>query len=500
MSRGAGILLHVSSLEGPHGIGDLGAGARRFADWLSAAGQTWWQFLPTNPIGTGNSPYSGASAFAGEPLTISLVDLVDEGLLEPREVPSSIATEQVDYEAAKHVRERALRLAFTRFRVGREYERFERDSVSWLDDYALFEALRRADPRPWTQWPAAVAKRAPEALAAARTEHAREIAYAKFVQFVFAQQWARLRSYCRAQGIRLIGDIPIFVAHASADVWANQHYFTLDDDGQPTHVAGVPPDYFSESGQRWGNPHYRWKRLAADGYRWWIDRFKTLLERFDLVRIDHFIGFVRYWAIPAHEATAVNGRYLRGPRAALFEAARDALGGLPFIAEDLGAVTPAVRALRDQFELPGMRVFQFGFGDDVQAAEFRPHRYPPRSIAYTGTHDNDTIMGWFEQPGPRTAEQAALERRAAIEYLAGPGATTLARAPHLEILRALYASASNVVIAPLQDVLGLSSEARMNTPGVAEGNWSWRVRSGALTSELAGELRALARIYERREP
>ncbi|HLL21909.1 MAG TPA: 4-alpha-glucanotransferase [Kofleriaceae bacterium] len=498
-SRGAGILLHASSLAGPHGSGDLGDGARSFVDWLAAAGQRWWQFLPINPVGQGASPYSGASAFAGETTLISLEDLVDEGLLVRGEIAGTLPADRVDHAAAHAVRDRALRHAFTRFRAGREYERFERDSASWLPDHALFEALRRAHPNQrWTQWPDALRRREPAALVHARQELANEIAFASFTQFVFAQQWARLRSYARGRGVGLIGDIPIFVAHDSADVWANQDSFTLDPDtGEATHVAGVPPDYFSETGQRWGNPHYRWKRMAKSGYRWWIDRFRTLLERFDLVRLDHFIGFVRYWRIPASEETAVNGTYVRGPGAHFFAAVQGALGKLPFIAEDLGSVTPAVIALRDRFALPGMRVFQFGFGTDVQAAEFKPHRYVRNCVAYSGTHDNDTIVGWFDTPGPRPPEQHVAERAAAIEYLAGPGATKLARPVHVEILRALYTSVADTVIAPMQDVLGLPSDARMNTPGLAEGNWAWRVQPDTLTDELAHQLRALAATYDR---
>lgn len=497
-ARGAGILLHATSLPGPHGTGDLGPGARAFVDWLAAAGQRWWQFLPINPVGQGNSPYSGASAFAGEPTLISLEELVDEGLLEQRELPPPVSAPTVDHEAARSLRETALRQAFRRFRPGREYERFERESAAWLDDHAMFDALRRAHPDvSWTKWPDELRRRDRAALARARKALAEDIAFAKFVQFVFAGQWARLRSYARSQHVQLIGDIPIFVSHESADVWANQGSFTLDDDGEPTHVAGVPPDYFSETGQRWGNPHYRWDEMAKDGYRWWIGRFKTLLERFDIVRLDHFIGFVRYWEIPASEETAVKGTYKEGPGAAFFEAARAALGSLPFIAEDLGSVTPPVIALRDRFELPGMRVFQFGFGTDVQAADFKPHRYPRNCVAYTGTHDNDTIVGWFDAPGPRTAEQAAAERAAAIEYVAGPGAKALPGAPHLAILRALYASVADTVIAPLQDVLGLGSDARMNSPGLAEGNWAWRVPDGALTDDLARTLHAFAHTYER---
>jgi 4-alpha-glucanotransferase len=491
----------VTSLPGPHGTGDLGAGARAFVDSLAESGQQVWQLLPINPAGAGNSPYSGASAFAGDPMLLSLVDLVDEDLLEPDEIPGAIAEDRTDHAAARAVREQALRRAFTRFRPRREYERFERDSSSWLADYALFEALARAHPgQSWTDWPVALRDGAPDAVEQARRDHADEIAYVSFVQYLFAQQWAGLRRYARDRDVRLVGDIPIFVSHDSADVWAHRSQFHVDAEGQPTFVAGVPPDYFSKTGQRWGNPLYRWKRMRADGYRWWIDRFRTLLERFDQVRLDHFIGFSRYWEVPASEPTAERGRWVRGPGAEFFQAVRDALGDLPFIAEDLGEVTPAVRALRDRFSLPGMRVFQFGFGTDVQAAEFQPHRYPPNSVAYTGTHDNDTLLGWLDDPGgegkPRSPEQAALERHRAIEYAAGPGIAHVDQ-PHLAIVRALYASSADTVIVPLQDVLGLGSDARMNIPGNADGNWTWRVSGAALTPKLRHHLRELARIYGR---
>lgn len=500
MQRAAGILLHPTSLPGPHGIGDLGPGARSFADWLSLAGQRWWQMLPIHPVGQGDSPYSGASAFAGEPRLISLVDLVDDGWLTREEVGEALPAERADYAGAWALRDRLLRRAQGRFQPDPEYIRFRAESARWLEDYALFEALRAAhDGASWARWPEPLRDRDPSALARARRELASEIALVEFQQYLFARQWRRLRSYCRARDIRLIGDIPIFVAHDSADVWANPRYFCVDERGEPTFVAGVPPDYFSETGQRWGNPLYAWQHLARDGYRWWILRLRELVARFDLVRLDHFIGFVRYWEIPASEPTAVHGRYVEGPGEPFFTAVREALGGLPFIAEDLGEVTPEVRALRDGLGLPGMRVFQFGFGEDVQATEFKPHRYVPNCVAYTGTHDNDTIAGWLAEPGPRSPEQHALERAAAIEYVAGPGATALAGPPHREILRALYASVADTVIAPMQDVLGLASDSRMNSPGAAEGNWAWRLSESALSDSLAAELRALATVYERAE-
>jgi 4-alpha-glucanotransferase len=495
--RAAGILLAATSLPGPHGTGDLGQGARAVADFLAEAGQRWWQMLPVNPAGTGNSPYSGSSAFAGDPMLISLRDLVDDGLLTAREVADELPAARTDHAAARALRDAALRRAVARFRPGRDYERFEREAAGWLDAFAAFEALRAAHAgAAWTAWPDDVRDRGPAALARVARELAPEIARVKVVQYLFAQQWARLRVYCRERGVGLIGDIPIFVAHDSADVWSHRSLFALDPAGEPTRVAGVPPDYFSATGQRWGNPLYRWRRMAANRYAWWTDRFRVLLERFDVVRLDHFIGFVRYWEIEASQTTAEHGRWMRGPGSALFEATRRELGDLPFIAEDLGEVTPAVRSLRDQLGLPGMRIFQFGFGGDKQASEFLPHRYPPRSVAYTGTHDNDTLQGWLDADGGAGAPSAD-ERQAAIEYLGGPGVRTLPRPFPREALRALYASTADTVIAPMQDVLGLGSDARMNTPGRADGNWTWRVPASALSPALARDLRAMARVYGR---
>ncbi|HEY0252305.1 MAG TPA: 4-alpha-glucanotransferase, partial [Kofleriaceae bacterium] len=359
-------MLHVSSLPGPHGVGDLGSGARTFADFLHRAHQRWWQFLPINPAGEGNSPYSGSSAFAGDPTYISLEDLVESGLLRSDELPAAMGAERSSYGPAREVRTRALNIAFERFVPGREYERFIRDSLGWLPDFALYQALRAQHGARWADWPLALRTREPEALAAARAEHATAIARTMFEQFVFAQQWARLRLYCGERGIGLIGDIPIFVAHDSADVWANQELFTVGEDGELVCVSGVPPDFFSKTGQRWGTPLYRWKRMKRAGYAWWIDRIALLLERFDAVRLDHFIGFSRYWRVDASESTAEHGRWMRGPRDDLFHALRARFGDLPFIAEDLGEVTADVRRLRDAFDLPGMRIFQFSFGTDLQ--------------------------------------------------------------------------------------------------------------------------------------
>ncbi len=506
--RSAGVLVHVSSLPGPHGNGDLGTGARQLIEFLAAAGQRWWQMLPVNPAGAGNSPYSGVSAFAGNPLLISLEDLVEERLLDPADIRFHLSSRRADYTRAAPLRVEALRAAFKRRRrlpgLARELERFRSEAAYWLRDYSLYMALRATQlGRPWPQWPRELAQREPRALGRARRELAEEIEYFEFQQLLFHRQWARLRQHARERGVGLIGDAPIFIAHESADVWSNPRLFQLDARGEPTHVAGVPPDYFCKTGQRWGNPLYRWGHSRSTRHRWWVERFRTLLWHFDVVRLDHFIGFSRFWRIPAEHPTAEHGTWEPAPGKHLFQMVRARLGRTPFIAEDLGEVTPAVRALRDAFELPGMRVLQFAFGEDTQASAFLPHAYVPNCVAYTGTHDNETFVGWFGasggRSGPRSAKQANKERRAAIAYLAGPGARQLASEPHWEAVRAIYASVANTAIIPLQDLLGLDNAARMNSPGSDEGNWEWRL-GGALANALARKLRKLTATYGRLPP
>jgi 4-alpha-glucanotransferase len=505
--RSAGVLLHVTSLPGPHGNGDIGAAARRFIDFLAAAGQRWWQMLPVNPAGQGNSPYSGVSAYAGNPLLVSLDDLVEDGLLDPADVAFKLPATRADYARAEPLRTAALRQAFARHRqkpqrLARALARFQTESAHWLPDYALYMALRRSlGGKRWTEWPRDLARRQPAALTRARAKLANEVAYYEFEQFVFNRQWVRLREYGQARGVGLIGDAPIFIAHESADVWSSSRLFLLDEHGEPTHVAGVPPDYFCTTGQRWGNPLYRWDALKRAHYDWWVERFRTLLQHFDVIRLDHFIGFSRYWQVPAAEKTAENGSWEPGPGLGLFEAVRAALGTTPFIAEDLGEVTAEVRKLRDDLGLPGMRVLQFAFGSDLQANDFLPHRYIPNAIAYTGTHDNDTFAGWFHdkggRSGPRSARQASQERRAAIAYLAGPQARTLPAQVHWEGIRAVYASVARTAIIPMQDLLGLGNESRMNMPGSAEGNWEWRVQARDLSPKLGQTLRDFTSTYGR---
>ena len=504
--RASGVLMHLTSLPGPHGNGDLGHEARAFVEFLERGGQRWWQMLPVNPVGAGYSPYSGVSAFAGNPLLIDLTNLADERLL-PRDTLDEVLSEDAaDYGAATTLRTRALRQAFESFAArATEYAddlaAFRERAAYWLPDYALFMAIKQSSGgAAWTSWKPALARHEPAAVDRARDELADQVAYFEFEQFFFDRQWRALRAFAAARGVGLIGDVPIFVAHDSADVWGNQRFFDLDEQGEPRHVSGVPPDYFSSTGQRWGTPLYRWKVLARADYVFWIERFRTLLARFDVIRLDHFIGFSRYWQIPVDEPTAVNGRWMRGPGDALFEAARAQLGTLPFIAEDLGSVTPKVRRLRDAHAMPGMRVLQFAFGGAADN-EFLPHRYVRRCVAYSGTHDNDTSVGWYEdqgQPdGPRKPEVAERERTHALRYLQGPRATVASDGIHWLMLRSLFASVANTVIVPMQDLLGLGSEARMNTPGVTDGNWGWRLPRESLTDALAHDLHSLTELYGR---
>jgi 4-alpha-glucanotransferase len=485
--RGSGVLLHVTSLPGAYGIGDLGEGARRFVDFLARAGQRWWQMLPLHPIGGGASPYDGVSAFAGNPLLIDLQTLVREGWLRVEELPTAVPHGPADYARAAELRTAALRRAFAVWRPEHDdpgaLQRFRDNSRAWLPDYALFIALRAAHRHePWMRWPEDLRHRDPAALARAREQLATEIAFVEFEQFVFDRQWRALRCYAHSRGIGIIGDVPIFLAHDSADVWREQRLFLLDGRGQPTHVSGVPPDAFSATGQRWGMPLHRWSAHRRQRYRWWIERFRTALARSDLVRLDHFVGYAHYWAVGASQETAIEGKWAPTPGRELFTAIRTelGLGVLPFIAEDLGSVTPAVVALRDALGLPGMRVLQFSYGDDPNE---RPERWPVHAFGYSGTHDNETLAGWLAN--------ADLEVR-----------NSLSGRHHA--LRTVFASPAEVVIVPMQDLLGLGNEARMNTPGRADGNWLWRMPVDACDDRLADELRRLCDAHQRnaaaREP
>lgn len=499
-ARTSGILLHVTSLPGPHGIGDLGVAAHRFIDFLARAGQQVWQVLPLGPVDTGGSPYSSLSAFAGNPWLISLERLREEGLLAADDLDGEpFDEERVDYERVRTFKERALERAFERFAQAQDahsdlhaaFEAFCADNAAWLDDYALFMALKEAHGgRAWTDWDPALVRRAPGALAAARETHAQAVERRRFWQFLFYRQWSALRAHCRARGIRLFGDVPIYVAHDSADVWANQELFHLDEGGQPTVVSGVPPDMFSETGQRWGQPIYRWQEQRERVFAWWKRRFRAVLRQVDLVRVDHFRGFAAYWEIPASEPTAEGGTWKDGPGKPFFEAIREDLGRLPVVAEDLGVITEDVEALRDDLGLGGMAVLPFGLQDGPSSTHM-PHHWPRAATAYTGTHDNDTIVGWWnalpEQEGG--AEARDLTRR----YLGlGEGEPV-----HWPCIRAVMTSVARRAVVPMQDALGLGRAARMNTPGETEDNWAWRVRAEALTGAVADRLRALAALSDR---
>lgn len=503
--RRAGILLHPTSLPGPHGLGDLGAGARAFVDFLAAAGQSLWQVLPLAPTGYGDSPYQALSAFAGNPLLLSLDDLVDRGWLAPEAVvpPRAFPAAEADYGAVASWKGALLRRAADAFeRMATPADRgaleaFRAREGAWLEDAALFLAVKdREGGLPWTRWPRPLARREAPALAAARDELAPAVRAHVFAQWRFDAQWSALRAYARARGVAVMGDVPIYLAHDSAEVWARPELFRLDADGMPVAVAGVPPDYFSATGQLWGNPLHDWTAQARSGFRFWIERMRANLRLFDLVRLDHFRGFEAFWEVPAAAATAEGGRWVRGPGAALFEALEAALGPLPLVAENLGVITPGVEALRRRFGFPGMAILQFAFGDDPQAESFQPHNYERDLVAYTGTHDNDTVLGWWRSEAgagsTRTAADIERERAHARAYLAADGSEM-----NWALLRAAQASVADLAIAPLQDVLGLGSEARMNRPATASGNWRWRFEAGALTPERAARLRELAELYGR---
>ncbi len=502
--RASGILLHPTSLPGPYGIGDLGPEAHAFIDFLASSGQRWWQMLPVAPPGGGDSPYDSPSSFAASPLLVSLEHLVRDGLLQASEIvaPMRLArAERALYTSARRFREKRLRAAFARFQRApagderRRCEAFCTANADWVDDYALFCALKRALPgRIWTQWDPALVRREPAALARARRDHAEEFAYQRFVQYRFDRDWNEIREHAARVGVRLMGDVPMFVAHDGADVWSHQRIFQLHENGERRVVAGVPPDYFSAEGQLWGNPLYDWDALRTDGFGWWIRRLKQTLERFDAVRLDHFIGFYRYWEVQAGAHSARDGRFVLVPGAEFFEKAETALGSLPFIAEDLGLVTAEVTALRERFGMPGMRVLVFAFSGDWR--EYQPHRYDRRAVVYTGTHDNDTVMGWLNAAERASDSHAQhhlrLERERALRYAGGDG-----REPHWDMIRLAMSSVANISLVPLQDALGLGNEARMNVPGTPRGNWSWRFSRSRLTRELSERLRLMADTYER---
>jgi len=503
-ARASGILLHPTSLPGPHGIGDLGDEAYRFADFLGASGQSLWQVLPLGPTGYGDSPYACYSAFAGNTLLANPELLLKENLISKTDLTAlpRLPEGTVDFAAAHKRKDAILAKAFanyqrstdTEFRS--EFETFAEQNAAWLDDYALFRALKKAhDEKPWYEWESSLVTRAPAALARTRTELHEQIEEQKFSQFIFFKQWSALKTYCNRRGIQIIGDIPIFVAHDSADVWTHPDQFKLNADGSPIVVAGVPPDYFSKTGQYWGNPLFDWNHMLADGFKWWIERVRAALETVDIARIDHFRGFAACWEIPGGDKTAERGRWVEAPGRELFTAIRNALGELPIIAEDLGVITPDVEKLRDDFGFPGMRILQFAFSSDATNIDL-PHNYHQNVVVYTGTHDNDTTAGWFNsvagEGSTRTAKQIECERQFCIKYLKTQGEEI-----QWDFIRAVFASVANTAIVPMQDVLGLGNEARMNLPNSTTGNWLWRFGENTLSDDLSARLRDLSDLYGR---
>jgi len=502
--RASGILLHPTSLPGRFGIGDLGPAAYRFADFLIESGQSLWQVLPLGPTGYGDSPYACYSAFAGNTLLISPERLAEDGLLNQSELDEveSVPDEKVDFGRAHEIKDHLLKKVFARYQqttttgFRSEFDAFTERNASWLNDYALFRALKTEQGgKAWHEWDGSLVRRETTALERAKTKLHDQIEAHKFAQFLFFKQWFELKAYCNERGVDVIGDVPIFVAHDSADVWTNPEQFKLDGEGVPTVVAGVPPDYFSATGQFWGNPLYNWETMLADGFRWWIERVRAILQIVDIARIDHFRGFAACWEIPAGDTTAERGRWVEVPGRKLFNAIRNELGELPIIAEDLGVITPDVEKLRDSLGFPGMRILQFAFSSDTTNIDL-PHNYHRNMVVYTGTHDNDTTVGWFNSvagaASTRSAEQISAERNYCLKYLHTDGDEI-----HWDFIRAVLASVADTALIPLQDLLGLGTEARMNLPNSTSGNWVWRFRDGALTSEHAERLRLLTETYGR---
>ena len=495
--RSSGVLLHISSLPSYGGIGDLGPAAHQFVEFLAASRQHVWQVLPLCPTGFGNSPYAGSSAFAGNPYLISLEYLADWGWISADRIAGLAGRGgHVDFNDVEQRKLPLLYEAAASFldrgeqepelsAQWRHFQDFCSTEASWLTDYALYAELRRQfKTGAWTAWPEAIRRREPKALAQIAAEAGRALAQEQVLQFAFSVQWNNLRAAAAQHGIRILGDIAIFVSMDSADVWAHPDIFELDEKLRPVHIAGVPPDYFSPTGQRWGNPLYRWDVLAERGFDWWVDRIRRSRELYDIIRLDHFRGFESYWSIPADEVTAINGKWVKAPGLELFRTLQERLGTLPLVAEDLGLITPEVDALRIELAMPGMRVLQFGFGDKG-AHMHLPHQFDPGTVAYTGTHDNDTTQGWWNQLGS--------PQRFAAETLFGP----LHDRPVWSLIRAAAGSVAEIAIVPAQDLLELGSEARMNTPAMPHGNWSWRVPEGSWIPELALRLAELVEITDR---
>jgi 4-alpha-glucanotransferase len=491
--RQAGVLLHPTSLPSKYGIGDLGQEAYQFVDFLASAKQTLWQTLPLGPTSYGNSPYSSLSAFAGNHFMISIDKLVNWGLLAENQItiPHFESKYQVDFDLMSKFKMELFEIAYNNFKniqgdLKKEYNKFCIENSDWLDDYALFMAAKKAhNYKIWTEWEKDLVKR--ENLDIYFEKYADGVGLHKFLQFAFFKQWMELKHYANQKNIKIIGDIPIFVAYDSADVWANKKFFTIDGEGKQITVAGVPPDYFSETGQLWGNPLYNWDEMKKDNFSWWKQRIANLLKAVDIIRIDHFRGFEAFWEIPAGSPNAIKGRWVKAPGKELFQAIKDEFGDLPIIAEDLGVITPEVEELRDSFGLPGMKVLQFAFGKDGEK-KFLPHNYIQNCVVYTGTHDNDTTKGFFDsekEKGTGVFEHAK-------KYLNFSGENIV-----YELIRIAYASVANTVLIPMQDILNLGSEHRMNFPGKASGNWGWRFTWYQVPSNLPSKLADLIELYER---
>ncbi len=494
--RRSGILLHISSLPAEFGIGDLGPAAYAFAEFLERAGQRLWQVLPLNPTepAYGNSPYHSVSSFAYNPVLVSPQELVREGLIHARDLPSKDAFSQgkAAYSRAAKLRDGLFSLAHERFKDHsdrEDYEAFCVEHAHWVDDFALFVALKaRFQGLPWTAWPAGLRERDSKDLDSARRTLEREVDRERFIQYLFHRQWRALRSFCHERNIALIGDMPIYVVLDSVDVWVAPHLFKLDERKRPTAVAGVPPDYFSDTGQLWGNPVYRWDVLREEGYDWWIRRIRHNLSLYDWVRVDHFRGFVGYWEIPAEEKTAINGRWVDAPANDFFECVLREIPGASIMAEDLGVITEEVRGIMDRFVFPGMKVLVFAFGSDVPSNPYAPHNHVKHCVVYTGTHDNNTARGWFE-------EEATEEDRFRLARYVGHGVTS--ESVHQDLMRLAMASVADTAILSMPDVLGLGGEHRMNRPATRKGNWEWRMTPGAAGSDLARRLRDMTELYGR---
>lgn len=488
--RGCGVLLHPTSLPGPGGIGTLGRDARRFVDLLASMGMSYWQVLPLTPPACGNSPYSAFSAFAGNPLLIDFEQIVADGDLAAVRYDECTNGTSVDFEAVSENKSRLLQEAGAAFLANdaapckQEFWDFC-NMTPWLHNYALFMALKRKYKGcSWEKWPADYALLSPKAYEKASVELGGEIGIQKYIQWQFFRQWRRLRSYAAGKGIAFIGDIPIFVGYDSADVWSQRELFLLDSKGKPTVVAGVPPDYFSETGQLWGNPLYDWEKIGQQKYAWWIERFQAMLELYDIIRVDHFRGFEAAWQVPADEKTAINGTWVKAPGTIMFDALFSAIGKLPVIAEDLGIITQEVVSLRERYDFPGMKIVQFAF-ESGPSNSYLPHNHQKKSVVYTGTHDNDTTAGWY-------ASLSDTQRKRVNYYVGGKGSNTVEC-----LLRTVLMSVADTAIIPLQDLLRLGSEARMNVPGKAFGNWGWRFTWDMVPRDLAGHVRDQIECYGR---